>query len=236
MKLFFLSYINRSGSSFLAQKLSEIKGVFVFPEADFLVEKVLLSNSSIDEVKKALLIGFETDYKLISWNFTQAEKKEILMGESCKELFFRVLSVFQERYSTEEDCLVFKYQKAYVFHDELQTALDGIDYKYIFLVRDPRGIFYSQKQTFNPQTKKMFNKNPLITSYMWREYILSICGDKIQNKFIVKYEEFLYNKEKFFFSLFEGKQINLKTNMSISYYAFLSEENKNIHPDIKKKR
>ena len=69
---------------------------------------------------------------------------------------------------------------------------------------------------------------------MWREYILSICGDKIQNKFIVKYEDFLDNKEKFFFSLFEGKQINLKTNMSNSYYVFLSEENKDIHPDIKK--
>jgi len=229
MKLLFLSYINRSGSSFLAQKLSELENIFVFPEADVLIEKILLSNQKITNLKDNFKELCKIDSKLKSWQFSEKEIEHILLSNQNKiDFFLDILTTYKKRYDSNSILLIFKYQNTFSQYLTIKKILTNITIYQILILRDPRAIYFSQKTTINPYTKKNFTNNPLIVGFLWHKfskYIENINHDS----YFLSFEN-LMETEYTFITLLNFLQIsNKKREKTTTYFDLLPEEQKNIH-------
>jgi len=233
MKLFFLSYINRSGSSFIAQQLSKYDDIFVFPEGDALIDKYLLK-SKINLKSDYLINFFSKDIKLKNWDITEKEINTIVLKyNSKKDIFLNILLTFKNKYKPDANILIFKMQNAFIKYNKLK---DNINHNIglISIIRDPRAIFISQKNSLDPYSTKPFNINPLITAYYWNSYINKILSNK--NNIIIKYEEYVVKKIKVEYVILDQISSNKKkSDKGITYWDLLSDREKKLHANIDKK-
>lgn len=230
MKLYFLTYINRSGSSFLAEELSKNERIFVFPEADALINNLLLSKLSIEYLTKTILNLFTNDVKLKEWKFTNDEIISILnLSNNKANLFKNILKKFIEKNKITSNVVIFKYQDAYSKFNILKKLFSD-DFNLVCLLRDPRAIFSSQKLSINPYSGKMFNTNPLITAYQWDSFISKVLNS---SNIIIKYENF-YSQTNF--SIKNLTEFINNNNSSVknkkTFYHYLSKQEKNLHKNI----
>jgi len=232
MRLIFLSYINRSGSSFLAQQLSKYDDIFVFPEGDALIDEFLLK-SKINLNPDYLIKLFSKDYKLKNWNITEKEINTITPKyNSKKDIFLNILLTIKNKYKPDANILIFKKQDAFIKNDKLKKILNH-NIELISIIRDPRAIFISQKNALGPYKNKPFNINPLITSYSWGSYINKISY--INNAIIIKYEDFVNNTDKSEKTVLDQISSNKKkSSKSITYWDLLSDAEKKLHSNIDK--
>ncbi len=236
MKLIFLSYINRSGSSFLSQKLSEYEEIIVFPEGDALIDYFLL-NDKITKKNIATKISqlLKTDIKLKQWQFSEDDINKISEQPDKKQVFFSILKTFQQKNKKNAKYFFFKKRDAFVKINDLKKILPQVTFNLICLFRDPRAIFYSQKISIDPYKNKPFNINPLITAYYWQFFIEhSSCKKSIH----ILYEDFIKNTETSLKKIFSKLDILLseKKENKNTYFDFLSTGYKRLHKDITKKQ
>ncbi len=230
MNIFFLSYINRSGSSFIAQQLSKYDDIFVFPEGDALIDEFLLNSI----IKSDYLIKlFSKDNKLKNWNITADEISTIAQKyHSKKDIFLNLLLTFKNKYKPDANILIFKKRDGFIKHNKLKENL-SIDIKLISIIRDPRAIFISQKNALDPYSKKPFNINPLITAYYWNFYLNKILTNK--DNIIIKYEDFVQNTVQIVNVILDLISSDKKiSNKNVSYLDLISESEKKLHSNIDK--
>ena len=89
------------------------------------------------------------------------------------------------------------------------------------MIRDPRGIFSSKKNSINTGTGKTFENEPIRSGFMWKEYIRRIEHLRLvfpEDVYFVKYEEVLRDEERAMRDLasFIGMEVSLsETNFVI---------------------
>lgn len=241
-KIVLLSYLNRSGSTFFVNQLSKIPEICVCPEADILYD-ILLSNSNIhiksQHIKKWKLV-FESDTKFQSWKLpVETIINENSIGRNSYSLFIDILIAFQKRHFPDCTTIVFKYNYLYKIFNKL-PMLSGIDLYGISLIRDPRAIYISQKNTITPQTGKVMCNNPLILIREWNSFIKdhSEIFPVSANYLIVEYEKLI----KYFQTTMENVLNFLKINELFSQYdkgkgmvfKWLHDDYRYLHPHIEK--
>lgn len=242
MKIVLLSYINRSGSTFLAYQLSRIRHICVCPEADILYELLLIKPtrkiSKRDlKVLKELLIK-DTKFKL--WKLsTDSVFKEDIIGLNTFELFIKILQAFKDEHYSECTTIVFKQNYLYrLFRQEI--VFPGVKLYGVFLIRDPRAIYNSQKHTINPQTNKEMCNNPLLLITNWNTFINSILYIDRSNKpyAIIQYENMINNLEKTMNELLRHIDIHYQfknyKQAYTNYINWLNDQHRKIHPDVEK--
>ena len=198
MKYIFIIYLNRSGSTFLANQLSKLSEILVCPEAEVLVN-ILLKNpgTRINEREQETLgSAIENDRKLKHWNLDIDSKKT--ESQSKLDLFFNILNQYRSRTKPGSTVIVFKAVDLIncieIFHE--YGLNKGLDIYFISLIRDPRAIFNSQRQTYVEHRKKLMNRNPLATVYQWNYFVtMSIYYSSLTKLIILRYEDLIYNLE-----------------------------------------
>jgi len=193
----FLTYVNRSGSTYLASILSGSEEILVCPESDLLVE-VLLENPGEKVMSPGHLIDrlnqyFRHDNKLMSWNLPQLENYFIEPGIRKIEVFFLLLDLYRNQTKPAAEKILFKSERLVFLMDKLvKTGVPGISFRFISIVRDPRAVYYSQAHTMVPETGKAMTHNVVHTGIYWNRHILHANILK-QNLplFIVKYEDLI---------------------------------------------
>jgi len=234
MKINFISYINRSGSSFLSQKLSEYQEVLVFPEGDALIDKFLLNDKVTNEnaperIQQILL----NDKKLESWNFSNKDINHILNQPNKPLIFKEVLSVFHKKEKPLAKYFFFKKRDAFVKWDNIKKILSGFSIQLICLYRDPRAIFFSQKNSIDPYRKKHFNTNPLVISYYWLFFLAHkncqiSSASLFYEKDICSYNfnvTYLFKRLKIFL-------VSAVNDKSVTYFDILPKEQQKLHQQI----
>jgi len=213
MKIVLISYLNRSGSTFLVNQLSKIPQVCICPEADILYE--LLLRYSDFKVKKHHIKKwkslFELDYKFKTWKIPiDSIINQNIVGKTSYLLFLEILIAFQKVHFPNCNILIFKQNYLYKAFNKLSTSYSDYKFYSLILIRDPRGIYSSQKSTITPQTNKKMSTNPLQFIKEWDTYI-----EQAQAQII-------FNNQKIL--VFENLILNFNNTMNILLY-FLGLEN-----------
>ena len=156
MQFAFITYIDRSGSTFLLSNLNKLDGVTVCPEGELLFA-LLLKNSNEHTIfdSQKLLNAFNKNKKLNQWNFTIQEIELAICQENNYKIFLKLLELYCLRKNPETKLCLMKGFEVNYLHSSLVN-----NHKIIRLIRDPRACFVSQK-------KAGFNNNPYTTAMLW---------------------------------------------------------------------
>lgn len=163
MKYIFLSYLNRSGSTFLINQLSKVPQICVCPEADILYD-LLLTKPDM-KIKKYHLKKWKpllkSDRKIKIWKINVEEiLSKQYPGKKNYELFLQILNGFQKKHYPKSSYILFKHN--YIHKLINREIFDpSVRIYWFILQRELPAIYSSQKLTVDPHTGKSMCKNPL---------------------------------------------------------------------------
>jgi hypothetical protein len=242
LELIFLTYINRSGSTFLAQIMSRSDEILVCPEAEVLVEKFLEAPEKkfvlTDISKKNLIQCLNEDWKFKHWGISSEDLESLPVVSNNFKAFCSILNIYREKIKPTASKILFKAERIIYLWNRLEKVFQGDNKLYLIaIIRDPRGIYASQKNTSWPGSDRPFSYNPVHTSILWRRYIREVQRLMKFNSNIkqIKYEDLLKNPAGSLEYL--TQKIRLKKISFIpgngDYYDRIPEDQKLIHGNIK---
>ena len=159
MEIHFLSYLNRSGSTLLARKLNEFKDISVGIE---LKQKPSVVKSFCAESGDELdywLDQVYLDKKFQSWQIDRNELADNLAKQGYPIYFNHFLkhALWQYFKNDGSKILIHKGKQHIGQLDKAEKLYPGS--KFIFIDRDPRGIYNSQKRSLDSTTKKIMQND-----------------------------------------------------------------------------
>lgn len=237
MEIILLTYINRSGSTFLLNTLNKHKSIAACPEADVLANLLLVKPyNKLSEYNRTFLrktICEDPKFKL--WNLPNSIWNIPNEISDNFSLFKYLLELFRKTYKPEASYVVYKAERLFqLMPDIFEFNPAPSNIKVISLVRDIRGIYLSQKKTLIPESGKPFSTNPVKTALYWRDYVCFLKNTIPQKKLIVRYEDLITNYKNILSELFVYLELSAcyldKSSYNIT--QFLSGEHKEIHANI----
>jgi hypothetical protein len=233
----FISYLNRSGSTFLANLLSRSQEVCVCPEAEILY-KLFLTRPT-DLVPSCFAKNFvkvlNKDNKFRWWKITIDTSD--LENKSHLECFFIILNKFRTLHYPASRFIVFKHN--YLLN-LIEEDFTGNQVFFVNLIRDPKSIFASQKVTISPATQKPMCRNPISFADSWNFYLARIKSmESNLNVASVYFEDLISTTDAVMEKLFDFAGIEDSWNTAKGNLPqlspWISEEYKNIHKYIDEK-
>ena len=195
MSYIFLSYLNRSGSTFLVNQLSRLPQICVCPEADLLYELFLTRPNKIlnkHQLKKWQNL-LSSDRKIKGWKI---ELKEILdqdqVGMKCYKIFLNFLNCFQKKHFPESTYILFKHNYLFKLNLPDNTNPESKIF-WIYIQRALPAIYISQKLTIDPHSGKSMCSNPLLLIYTWNSIHHKLSSESYNDKksLIIHYESLI---------------------------------------------
>ena len=175
-QLVFLTYIPRSGSTFLSKLLDEYKEIAVSIEANipdgFRNGKCFVKNDTeLDEYLDRLY----HDDKFKYWDIPRKDLKTILSQKEYPLKFSDILPVILSEYFKAEDKKIWVLKVGYYINyvDQLKGLFPNS--KFIFIIRDPRGIFNSQR------TSMILNQNKPMARTIFHSFYLARKFNKVSS-------------------------------------------------------
>jgi len=175
MKIVFLTYVNRSGSTYLANLLSASNDICVCPEGDILVSLFLESpdkNFRLDRhLRTELAQILHSDRKLRSWGIEDDVFLQLEGINKNIDAFLTFLYYYQGTQKPDATSILFKSERLVdLCYDIERSKSEDIVVKYLSLIRDPRAVYASQKRTAVPGTGRKMSKNPVFTAIFWNHF------------------------------------------------------------------
>jgi hypothetical protein len=184
MQFVFITYLNRSGSTFLAHQLSKLDSVCVVPEAEILVHALLTKPyASINHNRKKYwktINNIRRDIKLSQWQITTAWDNTDTPSKTYFDVFMNMLNSYKNTHQPHADCIVFK-------SSHLENLLDNpgllstYNIRFIAITRHRAGIYISQQNTISPATHQRFCRNPLLFFKTYVKYVQTIYRHRHQD-------------------------------------------------------
>jgi hypothetical protein len=233
LKYIFLSFINRSGSTYLANLLSKSVEICVCPEAEILYDLLLTAPGSKISKKQAAKFNrlLANDKKFMLWNIPH----DLLVQEEKTgfENFLCILNQFRRVHYPQTNSILFKHNYLY----NLVSNCNPLDFSFINLIREPRAVFASQCSTISPSTGKPMSWNVLSFTDSWNRHaqrILELFSEK--NVITLKYEDLIENSDEVMNSLLSSlssyeKWEDIK-KIPPRLVKWISSDYKEIHPHI----
>lgn len=233
----FLTYLNRSGSTYLSAKLNNYQEIKMGVEARF-KDGWITPGFSIhtEQDLHSYLDTLYLDNKFQAWKVHRDElvnKLAALAYPFCfSDILLAALTLYQGQSSTPR-LLVHKCGEYYRCVEKIQQELPAA--KFIFVNRDPRAVFSSQRRSLDSQTGRPMQENILhfLFGYLDTLQRLEVLQDD-PGFLVVQYEELIANEaevmlriEKFLeLSLFD-QQIDKK-----DYFASIPQGQRHLHQHV----
>jgi hypothetical protein len=205
----------------------------VCPEAEILYELLLIEPGLIINKKKVLKYNriLAKDTKLKLWNIPS----EVYINEdkTCFDNFLDILNLFRCIHYPQAGTILFKHN--YLINLANQYKL--MDCTWINLIRDPRAVFASQRNTISPNTGKPMNRNLLAFADSWNMHMKKILDTQnIENVITLRYEDLVLNTNEVMNALSVQLKLHHRWNDFYNCPAqlakWISSEYKEIHPCI----
>jgi hypothetical protein len=237
--LCFLVYVQRSGSTFFSALLNGYKEIGVSLSAnlpgEFIDSKHLpiRSEADVDWIVKRLY----EDIKFKSWKIGQDDLVETLRGAPFPLHFPQLLELILRLYFSrvKPAARLFVYKKG-AFIYRVKTLMKMFpEAKFIYMYRDPRGVYNSQKHNRRSISNQSFATNPVTFCQTWASAMQIARSHESDPHFIsVKYEDLVNDSTSVMtrvcnFLGIEGE----RTEGTLDYYNKVPAEQKHLHTLIK---
>ena len=170
----FLIYLNRSGSTYLANQLSESPEIAVPPEGHGGLERLLgllETDSSESERTSRLRYDLEHHRKLSAWQLDPSTTADrVTKAADELEAFYDLCDAFAERHKPGAGTVLVKgrFLQQLISRYGYSGLQRGRCVRAVFLMRDPRAIFASQKKSISTRTGLPMQVNPVTAALRWR--------------------------------------------------------------------
>lgn len=169
-----LVYLNRSGSTYLANQLSAHPALAVAPEGHGPIERLLLSQdgSDVDEIRLQLERDILEDEKLSSWRIDRAVWNERSTNATDRlDLFYSLCESFADCHAPLASTVAVKgnFLRELILREGFDALQRDRTVRAIFLMRDPRAMFASQRRSISSRSGRPMQDNPLVAALRWRE-------------------------------------------------------------------
>lgn len=173
--ILFLIYLNRSGSTFLANQLSFHPDLAVAPEGHRALRRLLGqigSRKSLALRMDRLVRDVVEDEKLLSWGIGPDQLgKRLKDAKDEIDALYAVCDAFADTHRPNARTVIVK---GYFFQELIMRhgfgALQrGRKVQAIFLMRDPRAMFASQRQSLSTNSNAPMQDNPIAAALRWRQ-------------------------------------------------------------------
>ena len=237
MKIIFISYMNRSGSSFLCNELSKAKEFCVCPEADILFDIFCWKPlKRISKKKwKSIIRIIANDLKFKMWEIGIYFLNNIETDKLTRwNIFILILYEYQRLNNPKAKFIVFKHPE--ISHLKGFPIEPFSDVYFIHLLRDPRAVFYSQKNAFAPVLNTSMSDNCLTTAHEYKSYYKKIITGHFKSK-VIKYEDLISEYQKTIAELQEffnpGSPVSF--NVKGNYKDKIISTNQHLHKNLDEK-
>lgn len=170
----FLVYVNRSGSTFLANQLSRHPHIAVAPEGHLALQRLLGKSWAMGPLKgriDRLISDINEDEKFSSWNINASTLRSNLEGVADEvEALYVACDLFADTHRPSARCVVIKgyFLEGLIRRHGFDALQRGRVVRALFLLRDPRAVFSSQKRTLSTQNGKPMQKYAFAAAVRWR--------------------------------------------------------------------
>ncbi len=243
-QIILLAYMNRSGSTYLAQHLSCSGNILVCLEADILVSEFLEDpgggfcfSDRIEHLKQI----WGTDYKLKEWGKGNhhPDWERIKAASTNLEAFCLFLTACRDEVKPGATLVLFKAERLlYLFGKISKAAHTGMVFHPLVLIRDVRAIYESQKRTPMLPGNEPMSIDPVKTALDWNRFVRK--SSKLAARGLVQiifFESFIHDQQIILHRLEEilGIDGSWDENSQGDLYERMSVEMKTIHRSIPEK-
>src|SRR4030042_500836 len=197
MNFIFLTYVNRSGSTYLANLLDSSSRILACPEGDFLVTFFLENPGGRfrfdDKARSRLTNIFSSDTKLQCWGDGKSFFPGLELAKNNLEAFVSILVNYKNQVKPNAEFILFKAERIVYLVRKIQKVDIGHTIRFISIIRDPRAVFASQKRTCFPETLKIMSDNPVKTTVKYKSYLKIALSLQSDNNILLKYENLITN-------------------------------------------
>jgi len=243
MKILFLTYVNRSGSTFLANQLSKSPDICVCPEAEILYPMFLKNpflEFSSDTKKFWIIINeLERDKKFSLWNFNRVELfDQISASRNNLEIFIAILSFYSRKNKPTASIILYKNTQLIDLIAKIPEAvIKSYNMMWIALMRDIRSVYLSQSITISPFTGKPMCTNWYTLAMNWNSFINQTYEYSALNNFSrFKYEDLIMDTHMVVNNITAVLGVNFQLNWISDKKGeiteILSQDYRSIHPMI----
>lgn len=187
-----LSYLNRSGSTFLARLLSEYEDVAVSLEAQFDDGIVRASRRIANDADlEGVLAELAVDPKFSGWGVDSVALKARLAPAGFPISYPAFLRAALME-ALGDDARVHLYKNGRYLEQPETFRRQFPDAKMIFVLRDPRAVFASQKRSLDSRTGDPMSSQPAFTARWFRRMVETL--DRLPDApwlCVVRYEDLL---------------------------------------------
>jgi hypothetical protein len=213
-KIIFITYINRSGSTFLVNNLSKSADILVCPEAEILIDLFLNTPAEPFNPDKRfsdrLFKAIETDTKLKYWGLLKKDIINDIKGaKTWFDAFIKFLEAYKKKVKPGSSTIVFKAERLIYSYNRIHPLAALYNIRFVALVRDCRAIFYSQNNTCIPETEQIMETNSLRLAKRWNTF-MRMAEEYVKNDdfVIVSYESLI--KDFNYYFKFVCENLNIK--------------------------
>ena len=240
LQIVFLTYLNRSGSTYLADKLSRYETVKMGIEARFVDGWIRLGFSvrTVAELRLYLDRLYQ-DAKFQAWQINRDVLTKHLAALPLPLHFSDVLLAALLLYqgsAPEKHILVHKCGEYYRCVETIRQELPQA--KFIFINRDPRAVFSSQRRSLDSQTGQPMQENVLHFLFGYLDTLRRLKQLRNDPDFlIIQYEELLADEKKVMTKIeqFLGlSSLTKQTDISGSYFSSIPKEQQHLHAHVQK--
>lgn len=235
----FLTYMARSGSTLVAKLLSEVAGLTVSLEAK-IPDDLKYGSIDVKEPRELpnLIDRLYSDPKFCAWGIERRTLFCKLASQPLPLRFNSLLNVIASLVcSSAESEFVYKCQHYISYIDRLLELFPGC--KFIFVMRDPRAIYNSQKKAINTATHEPMNcSNPTRTIVAYKK-IAGVLRKRRNEEclHVVKYEDLLFQPEKEIDRVLSFLGVSNEANRELgkSYISKIPLPQKHLHENVQHK-
>ncbi|MCI5177841.1 MAG: sulfotransferase [Candidatus Electrothrix sp. AW3_4] len=233
----FLTYLNRSGSTYLSAKLSKYQEVRMGVEARF-IDGWITHGFFIrtEEELHSYLDTLYLDNKFQSWKI---ERDELVKRVSAlpyplrfSDILLAALSLYQGRASAPR-VLVHKCGEYYRCVQAIRQELPGA--KFIFVNRDPRAVFSSQRRSLDSQTGQPMQENILHFLFGYLDTLQRLIElEHDPNFLIVQYEELIANETEVMHGVENFLELSPVEQQAgkKDYFSSIPQEQRHLHQHV----
>lgn len=233
--LIFLTYNSRSGSTFLSQLLNEYSDITVGLEAnipDGMVYGPYCINA--EESLEKYLDEIYNNEKFKSWEINRSElKNELISIGKFPISFIELLQILLKLYFKDDPAKVWIHKCGHYirFHEKIRKQLPNT--KFVYVNRDPRAIFNSQKNSINSYTGLPMHTNPGIFLHEYKATHNYIIKYKKANWLhIIDYENLIKNPDNEVSNLLKFLEVSNEKNIKEDYYLKIPAKQKHLHKNL----
>ena len=240
----FLTYLSRSGSTILSRLLNEYDEICVTLEASIPPEFMGLKNYKPLKFYDAnsllrYLNNLQETTKLGTWNVdfdrALAFLKDNVWPIEGPDVLRVLLKCYRDLHKPNANFIIYK-GSPLMPSEVRKTGETFSDFKIIHIIRDPRGVYNSQKKNKHPYEKISFSSSPLETSIEWEKAINVTNGIAEEYLLNIKYESLIENTNEELTNIinFLGISKNKNASYGDKFASVIPLEERSIHKNIKK--